>query len=58
MSSIRQLAAILFTDIAGYTAIMQEDEQLAVRLVMDHWLVLEKTVTDHDGEVIEYYGQY
>jgi predicted TIM-barrel fold metal-dependent hydrolase len=28
----RQLAAILFADIAGYTALMQEDEQLAMRL--------------------------
>jgi TolB-like protein/class 3 adenylate cyclase len=56
MSSTRQLAAILFTDIAGYTAIMQEDEQLAVKLVKRHRLVLEKTVGDHDGEVIEYYG--
>ena len=56
MSSTRQLAAILFTDIAGYTAIMQEDEQLAIKLVKHHRLVLEKTVADHDGEVIEYYG--
>jgi TolB-like protein/class 3 adenylate cyclase len=56
MSSIRQLAAILFTDIAGYTAIMQEDEQLAVKLIKHHRLVLEKAVTDHDGKVIEFYG--
>ena len=56
MPATRQLAAILFTDIAGYTAIMQEDEQLAIKLVKHHRSVLEKTVTDHDGEVIEYYG--
>ena len=56
MSSTRQLAAILFTDIAGYTAIMQADEQLAVKLVKHHRLVLEKTVSAYDGEVIEYFG--
>jgi class 3 adenylate cyclase len=27
MSSSRQLAAIMFTDIVGYTALMGEDEQ-------------------------------
>ena len=27
MNSSRQLAAIMFTDIAGYTAMMQNDEQ-------------------------------
>jgi class 3 adenylate cyclase len=29
MSSSRQLAAIMFTDIVGYTALMGEDEQRA-----------------------------
>ena len=56
MSQSRQLAAILFTDIAGYTAIMQEDEQLAIKLVKHHRLVLERTVEDHEGDLIEYYG--
>lgn len=56
MSSTRQLAAILFTDIVGYSAIMQEDEQRAINLVKHHRLVLEKTVADYEGDVIEYYG--
>ena len=56
MSSTRQLAAILFTDIAGYTAIMQTDEQMAVKLVKHHRAVLERTVSEFDGEVIEYFG--
>jgi len=56
MSQSRQLAAILFTDIVGYTAIMQEDEQLAIKLIKHHRSVLEKTVADHEGDVIEYFG--
>lgn len=56
MPAIRQLAAILFTDIAGYTAIMQADEQLAVKLVKHHRAVLEKTVSEYEGDVIEYFG--
>lgn len=56
MSSTRQLAAILFTDIAGYTAMMQRDEQSAVTMVKHHRAVLEKTVGEFDGEVIEFYG--
>lgn len=56
MNPTRQLAAILFTDIAGYTAIMQKDEHLAVKLLKHHRGVLEKTVAEYEGDVIEYSG--
>lgn len=56
MSQHRQLAAILFTDIAGYTAMMQRDEPQAVAAVKKHRSVLESTVTNHHGEIIEYFG--
>jgi adenylate cyclase len=56
MSTTRQLAAILFTDIVGYSAMMQKDEQRAIDLIRHHRAVLENTVTEHEGDVIEYYG--
>src|SRR6476469_3524439 len=56
MSSNRQLAAILFTDIVGYTALMQENEQKAVALIKHYNSTLEKNVAIHEGKVLNYYG--
>ena len=52
----RHLAAILFTDIVGYTAMMQRDEALALASVRRHHEVLEKQVPAHEGEIYQYYG--
>ncbi|HEU5165578.1 MAG TPA: adenylate/guanylate cyclase domain-containing protein [Chitinophagaceae bacterium] len=52
----RQLAAIMFTDIVGYTAMMQADEQKAVAVIKHYNATLEKFVTQHDGQVLNYYG--
>jgi TolB-like protein/class 3 adenylate cyclase len=52
----RHLAAILFTDIVGYTAMMQQNEQQALVTVKRHRHVLEKCVAAHFGEVLDYYG--
>ena len=52
----RQLAAILFTDMVGYTAMMQKDEQNAVALIKRHRTVVERSVSDYAGDVIEYFG--
>jgi len=53
---IRRLAAIMFTDVAGYTALMQSDEQKA-RLVRDrHRAVLKDSLTPYGGELLEHYG--
>ena len=56
MSATRQLAAILFTDIVGYSVLMQQDEHSAIRLVKHHRVVLKNTVAGHEGDVIDYYG--
>jgi TolB-like protein/class 3 adenylate cyclase/Tfp pilus assembly protein PilF len=53
---IRQLAAIIFTDMVGYTAMMQQDEQKAKKNRDRHRKVLEKSTEDHHGLILQYYG--
>jgi len=52
----RHLAAILFTDIVGYTTIMQKDELKAVNVIKHYHEVLEKSVATHRGEILNNYG--
>jgi adenylate cyclase len=52
----RQLAAILFTDIVGYTALMQQNELHAVAIVKHYISVLQKTVSDNGGKILNDYG--
>ena len=56
MSQSRQLAAIMFTDIVGYTAMMQQNEEKAVAVIKHYNATLEKWVTHFNGQVINYYG--
>jgi adenylate cyclase len=46
MSPLRQLVAIMFTDIVGYTRIMGEDEQKAFELLQQN-RALQKPVIEH-----------
>jgi len=53
---IRQLAAIMFTDMVGYTALMQEDENKAKQNRDRHRQVLKKLIEEHYGIILQYYG--
>lgn len=53
---MRQLAAILFADMTGYTALMQENEHLARQKRIRLKQVLEETVQQHNGRILQYYG--
>jgi len=53
---MRQLAAILFADMVGYTSLMQENEQLARAKRKRLKEVLETTVGRFNGKVVQYYG--
>jgi adenylate cyclase len=53
---MRQLAAIMFTDMCGYTALVQQNEQLAKEKRLRLKGVLENSVSVHNGKILQYYG--
>ncbi|HEX5653322.1 MAG TPA: adenylate/guanylate cyclase domain-containing protein, partial [Chitinophagaceae bacterium] len=56
MSPTRQLAAIMFTDIVGYTAFMQQDEEKALDIIKHYNATLDKYVSQFNGRVSNFYG--
>lgn len=56
MPQARHLAAIMFTDIVGYTTMMQANEQKAVAVIKHYNSTLEKLVNQFNGQVLNYYG--
>ena len=53
---VRKLAAVMFTDIEGYTAFVQKDEAAALKKVAVHRQFLEKYTAEYNGRVIAFYG--
>src|SRR6266487_3056976 len=56
MSSSRQLAAIMFTDIVGYTALMGEDEQKAFELLRKNRQLQKSIIEKFNGTWIKELG--
>ncbi len=56
MAPTRHLAAIMFTDIVGYTGMMQHDEDIALSVIKHYNATLEKWVAQYNGKVLNYYG--
>ncbi len=52
----RRLAAVMFTDIVGYTALMQQDEKAAAAARSLHREVFEKYHQIYHGNILQYYG--
>lgn len=52
----RELAAIMFTDIAGYTAMMQENEHQALKHRNRQRLVLDESIPAHKGNILQTFG--
>jgi class 3 adenylate cyclase len=46
----------MFTDMVGYTSLMQEDEDRAIALREKHRRILEKEIPIHQGKILQYYG--
>ena len=55
-SKNRQLAAILFADIVGYTALMEKDESDAIAILNRFQSVIKTNANSYDGEIIKTYG--
>jgi TolB-like protein/Flp pilus assembly protein TadD len=53
---MRQLTAIMFTDIVGFTALMQEDEAHARAVVRQHRDAVSRSIDAHEGELLQFYG--
>jgi len=56
MSQQRRLAAIMFTDIEGYTSLMHRDEQKGVELREKHRNIFKRITAKHNGTIIQYFG--
>lgn len=52
----RQLMTVMFTDIVGYTALMQTDEERAAKLRARHRAVFRGMHALYGGQVIQYFG--
>ena len=56
MSSTRQLAAIMFTDIVGYTALMGSDETKAIIILEKNRQIQKPIIEDNNGKWIKELG--
>ena len=54
--STRKLAAIMFTDIVGYSKLVQKDEEKALDLLDDHNNIVRPVISEHGGEEIKTIG--
>lgn len=52
----RQLVAIMFTDIEGYTSLMQADEKKGIAFRERHRQVFDATTKKYSGRILQYYG--
>jgi len=53
---LHQLAAIMFTDIQGFTALMQKNEDEALLLRNRHRKVFNGVTNKFNGKILQYYG--
>ena len=54
--SYHQYAVILFADMAGYTALMQQNEQMVLAMLKQYKQIIYEKSTQFSGEVVQDYG--
>ncbi len=52
----RELAAVMFADMVGFTALMQKNEQLAIEKRARYRTVLEQCHAEFGGQIVQQYG--
>jgi len=52
----RRLAAVMFTDIAGYSSLTQKNERLALELLEEHRKIIRPIVTRYNGHEVKTIG--
>ena len=55
-SEQRKLAAIMFTDMVGYSALAQRDEGLALELLEEHRALMRPAFLKHQGQEVKTMG--
>ena len=48
--------SFFFSDIVGYSKMVEHDEKLAFRLFQEHNRIIEKSVTENEGRIVKYIG--
>lgn len=56
MQDYRRLAAIMFTDMAGFSALTQRNEALALDVLSEHWQLLRSVFPQYGGKEIRSMG--
>jgi len=45
-----------FSEIVGYSKMVEHDEKLAFRLLQGHNRIIEKSVAENEGHIVKYIG--